>query len=284
MEEATGQQMTPALTVNYKAALLAGAAAGTSVDVILFPLDTIKTRLQSEAGFRVSGGFRGIYSGLFSAALGSAPSAAMFFLAYETCKKNLGSLYRTRDKGWEAATHMTSASVGEVAACLVRVPVEVVKQRTQTLSTASSFSTFKRTLHAEGIGGFYRGYLTTVLREIPFSMIQFPLWEFLKSRWTEHQGGVPVTAWQSSLCGALAGGTSAALTTPLDVAKTRIMLAEQGSIEARGHMAAVLKQVASDKGIQGLFAGIVPRVMWISIGGAIFLGVYEKVRIIATGL
>jgi len=35
----------------------------------------------------------------------------------------------------------------------------------------------------------------------------------------------PVQPWQSSLCGAFAGGFSAAVTTPLDVAKTRIMLA-----------------------------------------------------------
>ena len=41
---------------------------------MLFPLDTIKTRLQSPLGFVKSGGFRGIYSGLSTAALGSAPT------------------------------------------------------------------------------------------------------------------------------------------------------------------------------------------------------------------
>ncbi|RUS71865.1 hypothetical protein EGW08_020374 [Elysia chlorotica] len=265
--------------VNYKAALLAGGAAGTSVDVILFPLDTFKTRLQSEAGFKASGGFRGIYSGLFSAALGSAPTAAVFFFAYETSKKSLSSFITANDKTQSAATHMASAAIGEIAACLVRVPVEVVKQRTQTLSSASSLSTFRKTLRAEGFAGFYRGYFTTVFREIPFSTIQFPLWEFLKSRWSESQGGVPVMAWQSSLCGAFAGGLSAALTTPLDVAKTRIMLAERGSAQAQDHMVAALRHVAMEKGLRGLFAGVVPRVMWISMGGAIFLGVYEKVRI-----
>ena len=48
--------------------------AGTAVDVILFPLDTLKTRLQSVEGFVKAGGFRGIYSGIASAASGSAPS------------------------------------------------------------------------------------------------------------------------------------------------------------------------------------------------------------------
>ena len=31
----------------------------------------------------------------------------------------------------------------------------------------------------------------------------------------------------------------------------------------------------------GLFAGLVPRVTWISIGGAVFFGVYEKVSRVA---
>jgi len=40
----------------------------------LFPFDTLKTRLQSAEGFAKAGGFRGIYSGIASAASGSAPS------------------------------------------------------------------------------------------------------------------------------------------------------------------------------------------------------------------
>ena len=39
----------------------------------LFPLDTIKTRLQSSYGFFRSGGFHGIYKGVLSAAVGSFP-------------------------------------------------------------------------------------------------------------------------------------------------------------------------------------------------------------------
>ena len=44
--------------------LASGGFAGLSVDVVLFPLDTLKTRLQSAQGFLKSGGFRGIYKGI----------------------------------------------------------------------------------------------------------------------------------------------------------------------------------------------------------------------------
>jgi len=56
--------------------LQAGSLAGFCVDIVLYPLDTIKTRLQSSAGFRHSGGFHGIYRGLGSVAVGSVPGGS----------------------------------------------------------------------------------------------------------------------------------------------------------------------------------------------------------------
>ena len=70
-------------------------------------------------------------------------------------------------------------------------------------------------------------YMSTVMREIPFAFIQFPIWEKLKKIWAEKQGA-PVAGWQSALCGSLSGGFAAAVTTPLDVAKTRLMLDSTG--------------------------------------------------------
>ncbi|XP_022085246.1 S-adenosylmethionine mitochondrial carrier protein-like isoform X1 [Acanthaster planci] len=265
-------EQTPPLLV----ALVSGGLAGTAVDASLFPLDTIKTRLQSSDGFLKAGGFRGIYAGLGPAVLGSAPTAGVFFCTYELTK-HISSSLGSAGNYYEPITHMMAASLGEVVACLIRVPVEVVKQRAQASRHAST-SILRSVLREEGVRGLYRGYLSTVMREIPFSIIQFPLWEILKVRWGQWQGR-PVDAWQSSICGAVAGGISAGVTTPLDVAKTRIILAAKDSKEAKGNIPGVLKDIMRTRGVRGLFAGVVPRVLWISIGGAIFLGVYEKAKI-----
>jgi len=255
-------------------AALAGGCAGLAVDVSLFPLDTIKTRLQSPQGFAKAGAFRGVYAGLGSAALGSVPTATLFFCAYESVKRSCAN----SSGGSMPAVHMLGAGCGEIAACFTRVPVEVVKQRAQAGMAASTREAFFTTLRSEGLRGFYRGYWSTVAREIPFSCIQFPLWESFKTAWAERQG-CPVSAWQSSLCGAASGGIAAAVTTPLDVAKTRIILAQKGTLESKGNIAQTISAVYSESGVRGLFAGIVPRVMWITIGGAIFLGVYDVVMI-----
>ncbi|XP_009995209.1 PREDICTED: S-adenosylmethionine mitochondrial carrier protein [Chaetura pelagica] len=173
------------------------------------------------------------------------------------------------------ATHMVAASLGEVVACLIRVPSEVIKQRAQVCPSSTTLQILSHTLYHEGIQGLYRGYKSTVLREIPFSLVQFPLWESLKDLWSWKQSHV-VDSWQSAVCGAFAGGFAAAVTTPLDVAKTRIMLAKAGSSNASGNVLAALCGIWRTQGLPGLFAGVVPRMAAISLGGFIFLGTYEK--------
>ncbi|KAM9657837.1 mitochondrial S-adenosylmethionine carrier protein isoform 4-T4 [Morphnus guianensis] len=240
------------------AALAAGGIAGVCVDLILFPLDTVKTRLQSPQGFRKAGGFRGIYAGVPSTAIGSFPNAAAFFITYENVKS---MLHHGSTSYLTPATHMVAASLGEVVACLIRVPSEVVKQRAQVSPSSSTLRILSHTLY----------------HEIPFSLVQFPLWESLKDLWSWKQGHV-VDSWQSAVCGAFAGGFAAAVTTPLDVAKTRIMLAKAGSSNASGNVLAALGGIWRTQGLSGLFAGVVPRMAAISLGGFIFLGTYEKTR------
>ena len=134
------------------------------MDTLLFPLDTLKTRLQSPQGFKASGGFSGIYRGLSSAVMGSAPSAAMFFLTYDRLKQNLG---KATSLPWPIV-HMIAASGGEITACLIRVPTEVLKQRLQAKIYPSLSLAFSGTLRREGPFGLYRGFLMTIFREVVF--------------------------------------------------------------------------------------------------------------------
>ncbi|KAL2155403.1 hypothetical protein VTH82DRAFT_145 [Thermothelomyces myriococcoides] len=289
----------------FQTALLAGALAGTTVDLSLFPLDTLKTRLQAREGFFASGGFRGIYRGVGSALVGSAPGAAFFFCTYEVTKSHLGPLLHSFSSNGGSSSpspssattaaleHMVAASLGEIAACAVRVPTEVVKQRAQAGQHGGS--SLRALLHIlgerNGPGGslatvwreLYRGWGITVMREVPFTVLQFPLWEALKAWGRDRKvrtgaglfgdpstGITDVAAAESALYGSIAGGFAAAVTTPLDVLKTRVMLSAR-----RESMVSIVRTILRENGIRPFFAGIGPRVMWISAGGAIFLGSYQ---------
>jgi solute carrier family 25 (mitochondrial S-adenosylmethionine transporter), member 26 len=127
-------------------------------------------------------------------------------------------------------THMTAASCGELAACIIRVPTEVVKQRAQAMKEHSSLSALKEILsarHESVFRGLYRGFGITIMREIPFTMIQFPLYEAMKRWRATRTGKAKVNALEAGVCGCIAGGIGAGFTTPLDVLKTRIMLAKE---------------------------------------------------------
>lgn len=103
----------------------------------------------------------------------------------------------------------------------------------------------------QGWIGLYRGYVSTIVRDLPCALIQFPIWEALKGFFarrnyhrqlfeegiepTGHSSIPPpstenLTGFQFMLCGFLSGAIAGSVTTPLDVAKTRIMLAEVRSL------------------------------------------------------
>eukprot|EP00978_Attheya_sp_CCMP212_P041615 scaffold240658_cov55-Attheya_sp.AAC.1 len=267
--------------------LVAGGLAGTTVDVALFPMDTVKTRLQSPQGFRAAGGFTGMYRGLGAAAVGSAPGAALFFGVYEQMKPRSKQLQRSYGIFPENAafSHMAAACLGEAAACLVRVPTEVLKSKMQTNAAGSQtlLSTLQLVLKEPPaasfvpfLGGLYRGYGITLMREVPFALIQFPIYERLKVEWSvQRKGGQPTSPIEGAACGSVGGAIAAACTTPLDVMKTRLMLGRDKHGIPYRHALDVVTRISAEEGTATFFHGIQPRVMWISIGGFVFFGAYE---------
>eukprot|EP00611_Tribonema_gayanum_P001614 TRINITY_DN1118_c0_g1_i6.p1 TRINITY_DN1118_c0_g1~~TRINITY_DN1118_c0_g1_i6.p1 ORF type:complete len:221 (-),score=22.72 TRINITY_DN1118_c0_g1_i6:200-862(-) len=184
------------------------------------------------------------------------------------------------------STHMAAASGAEIVACLVRVPTENVKQKMQAgvgTSSSSAVATCRSILSASGARGFYAGYMTTIMREIPFSLIQFPLYERMKAVWGRRRGA-PVHSYQAAVCGSLSGAFAGALTTPFDVVKTRLMLgADKHGVPYKG-MVPTFQRIVADEGAVALFGGIVPRVMWIGIGGFVFFGAYEASKRTLSGV
>ena len=130
------------------------------------------------------------------------------------------------------------------------MPIEVVKQRAQA-SRKASLNILKQTYQEAGLGGLYRGYFTTVCREVPFALLQFPIWEQLKKRACLYRDVKQLNAVDSALCGAVSGALAGALTTPMDVAKTRIILAERNDAAARGHMLQLLSRIWREERLPG---------------------------------
>eukprot|EP00903_Cladosiphon_okamuranus_P008974 g8585.t1 len=264
----------PALSTrdSFITGLLSGAVAGTTVDLVLYPLDTVKTRLQATAGAKLSlKTFQGIFNGVAPAVAASAPCAAVFFGAYDTLKRVLAEKL---PGNYASLAHAGAAAGAGQAQSLVRVPFEVIKQRVQAGVDATGRAAFASVMKSQGPRGFYRGWGALVMRDLPFDIIEFPLYEWFRNEWTKVKGS-ELAPWQGALCGSVAGGIAAGLTTPLDVVKTRLMT--QGPGQYSG-VTGCLRSILKEEGPGALFAGSVPRMTSIAFGGAIFFGAYETAK------
>ncbi|KAJ8058654.1 hypothetical protein OCU04_012830 [Sclerotinia nivalis] len=228
----------------YLHAMIAGGIGGTTGDLLMHSLDTVKTRQQGDPHvppkytklsssystiLRQEGIRRGLYGGWVPALLGSFPGTIIFFGTYEYSKRHL------IDNGippWFA--YLSSGFVADFAASFVYVPSEVLKTRLQLQGRYNnpffnSGYNYKNTAHAartivkqEGFSALFYGYRATIVRDLPFSALQFAFYEQGQTwarKWKESRDiGLPLEL----LTGAAAGGLAGVITCPLDVVKTRI--------------------------------------------------------------
>lgn len=250
---------------------IAGGTAGVVVETALYPIDTIKTRLQAARG----GGqiiLKGLYSGLAGNLAGVLPASALFIGVYEPAKKKLLKMF---PEDLSALAHLAAGACGGLAASLIRVPTEVVKQRMQTGQFASAPNAVRLIVASEGFKGLYAGYGSFLLRDLPFDAMQFCIYEQLRIGYklaAKRELNDP----ENAIIGAFAGAVTGAITTPLDVIKTRLMI--QGSGNQYKGIVDCVQTIIREEGPPALIKGIGPRVLWIGIGGSIFFGVLESTK------
>lgn len=132
--------------------------------------------------------------------------------------------------------------------------------------------------------GFYNGYVSLVLREIPFASIQYPFYELIKLaciNFKAKQQNKPPSEVQLggiilATNGAVAGAVSSLIVTPFDVLKTRIATADLTG--KRLGMVEVTRHILQDEGFNGLYKGGLIRAGTFFCGGFAFFGIYERVK------
>lgn len=140
-------------------------------------------------------------------------------------------------------------------------------------------------LKTRGLAGLYRGAGATLMRDVPFSMIYFPLFANLNALGREShsdmQGRAPF--WQSFVAGCTAGSIAAVAVTPLDVIKTRIQTLQKGEGEDtyRGIIDCT-RRIMKREGPSAFLKGATCRALVIAplfgiAQGVYFLGVGEAV-------
>jgi solute carrier family 25 S-adenosylmethionine transporter 26 len=256
--------------------IAAGVARCVSI-FTMFPVDTIKTRLQmgQQNAFAASGLYKGVGGSLF----GQVPYGVLTFGSYELYKK---TLLEKLPNVKPAFVYALAAICGDVTGSGWLCPSEVVKQQTQAGMYASTGDAVRGIFEKKGLAGFYQGYLGGLARDVPFRVAQLVSFEVTKNFYlrTKRKNSaddekVNLSPIESAICGAMAGSLSAAITSPLDRIKTLLMT---DSVAYGGTVGSCISKIWQDEGIAGLCQGMAPRVVYIAPSVAIFFIAYEQVQ------
>ncbi|KOS19431.1 Calcium-binding mitochondrial carrier SAL1 [Escovopsis weberi] len=195
--------------INPVSKFTAGGVAGMIAQFCVYPLDTLKFRLQCETvkggltgsalvrqtavKMYADGGLRACYRGVTMGLVGMFPYSAIDMGMFEILKKTYRTYYAKHTGCHEddanpgnIATGIIGASSGAFGASVV-YPLNVVRTRLQTQGTVMHPATYtgiwdvtQKTIRNEGVRGLYKGLTPNLLKVAPALSITWVVYENAK--------------------------------------------------------------------------------------------------------
>jgi len=253
-------------------------------------------------------GISSLWSGLSPTLVLAVPTTAIYFTMYEQLKVCIDSQRRALSSQPRILTEetpkwvsLTSGGLARLAAVTLVSPLELVrtKMQSQKMPWSDVHKCLTELVRVQGIKGLWNGYTATLLRDVPFSALYWPLYEQSKAimnLYTSNRDSFLVNFGS----GAVAGSFASTVTLPFDVIKTikqiemgekDIMAVRPGttrsyhpvpvnkvssSLSGRSRSnITIAKELIRDQGVRGLFAGIIPRLLKVAPACAIMISSYE---------
>ena len=218
-------------------------------------------------------GITGLWGGLSPTLVLQVPSTVIFLTTYEQLKARFVKNSTNPDK-YDLMMLSTSSIVARTCAVLAVSPLELI--RTKMQSQKMGFKDVKKavaiTLKSEGLTGLWKGIGASMFRDVTFSAIYLPLYEYLRPR-KPHSDDLSHFR-NIFLASLISGGTAGLITLPADVIKIRFQLG-LGETGIQMTTTQFVKEILSSHGFRGLFNGLVPRLLKVSPGCAIVMTTYE---------
>jgi len=252
-------------------------------------------------------GISSLWSGLSPTLVLAVPTTVTYFTMYEQLKVCIDSQRRARSAQPSTLTtetpkwvSLTAGGLARLAAVTLVSPLELVrtKMQSQKMPWSDVHKCLTELVRAQGVRALWNGYTATLLRDVPFSALYWPLYEQSKAvmnLYTSNRDSFFVNFGS----GAVAGSFASTVTLPFDVIKTikqiemgekDIMAVKPGTTRSysvpgnkmsssfsgrsRGNIT-IAKELIREQGVRGLFAGIIPRLLKVAPACAIMISSYE---------
>ena len=239
------------------------------------PFDTIKVRLQTNASYRGpidclrqmlrTEGFRTLFSGMGPPLMTSVAVNAVIFSSYGYTIRSL-----TDEEDEPSPQHMMIAGMfAGFAQSFICCPCELLKIRLQVdHKYKGTMDVFKNTVRKQGLKGLYRGFASTLYREVPaFGAYFTTYYTMLDALGDETFGEI----LPSFLAGGMAGAVSWTLIYPIDIAKSIIQMNDKSSTS----FVKVLRDLHRKEGLKVMYRGLGTTIVRSLPVNAVVFPVYE---------
>ncbi|KAJ3083981.1 mitochondrial carrier [Rhizoclosmatium globosum] len=187
--------------LSYAQLFLSGSASGVANSVLSGPIEHVRSRLQIQARSGAAGayagpidffkrvygkyGLAGIYKGQGITLVREFGGYGIYFLTYEALMKRQMKIQKTQNRGDVAGwMQCLFGACSGYTLWTVMYPIDAIKSKIQTDSFEVADRKYKgvadcvkKVLAAEGVMGFYRGFVTCMLRAGPVNGFTFMAYE-----------------------------------------------------------------------------------------------------------
>lgn len=269
---------------------LAGATAGLATVLLLHPLDTLRTQLQSAQHTKFPSrrgdairtfrrilrheGRAGLYKGGFTAAIGGILSWSCYFQTFQ-----MATTVLSRPGRFDIPNHLLAGCIAGAFTSAVTNPIWVVKVRlqlqTKRVDAYSGFvNAISRIVREEGVRGLYTGIGPSMCL-VSHGALQFTMYERFKLL-LGGDGRRGTSVMDSLLASTGSKLVASVITYPMQVARTRMQ--ERCADKKRyGSVDRAFMYIVRKEGYRGLYRGLFANVIRVTPQAAVTFITYEQV-------
>jgi len=243
-------------------------------------------------------GVSSLWSGLSPTLVLAIPTTITYFTMYEQLKVKINErrkMFLQADKttaatveapGWVS---LTAGGLARLIAVTLVSPLELTrtKMQSQKMPWSAVTQCLAGLVRTQGVRGLWNGYTATLLRDVPFSALYWPLYEQTKHLLNTCTYSANLVTFYNHnfiinfISGLLAGSIASTVTLPFDVIKTlkQIEMGEKDIMKIKPGLTrsniTIARELVSEQGGRALYSGLTPRLLKVAPACAIMISSYE---------
>ena len=233
-------------------------------ETITLPTDVAKTRMQVQTTLKYTSllnclttikreeGLAALWKGIEPALVRQVSYSGLSLVLFEPVRNGYSSLFRSKEGEPSFIERLLAGGTAGALSITVFNPTEVVKTQIMTSTTPQTMFGVVRRVHAkDGILGFWAGLVPNISRTFLVNAAELGTYDQAKSMLIPHVGeGFAAFLGASTI----AASVSAAVSTPVDVVKTRMMnkAGDETAIQYKGMIDGLIK-TSKEEGVMALY-------------------------------